>query len=333
MLFTKIEFLFSKMQDEIFDMCEVRSESTQGVNSNPIKNYYEHFQSPDSVPIKKKYGRIKGINYKQIFSDYNDILSKITDPSILDKAFSLAIETLVNIYTPIEKLCTLFLMNKNIYGVTQEEREQYRRIMQANHIPIYGYLINLFTDNRISEAVIEKGLALIIAQYTDNPPSYKSKSTSALIAMAETTNMFFMFANCEKPKVFVKHKRGKVGEALYFGSYLLFLIKQNHPGYNSETLREFEKLSNEEEIGCYVATCVYGSYNCPEVWALRRYRDNYLKGVWYGRLFIKGYYAVSPLIVRFLGNAQWFKNLWKPFLDKRIAILTEKGYDKLSYKN
>ena len=26
--------------------------------------------------------------------------------------------------------------------------------------------------------------------------------------------------------------------------------------------------------GCYVATCVYGSYDCPEVWVLRRFRDN-----------------------------------------------------------
>lgn len=25
--------------------------------------------------------------------------------------------------------------------------------------------------------------------------------------------------------------------------------------------------------GCYVATCVYGSYDCPEVWTLRRFRD------------------------------------------------------------
>ena len=25
--------------------------------------------------------------------------------------------------------------------------------------------------------------------------------------------------------------------------------------------------------GCYIATCVYGSYDCPQVWILRRYRD------------------------------------------------------------
>ena len=41
--------------------------------------------------------------------------------------------------------------------------------------------------------------------------------------------------------------------------------------------------------GCYVATAVYGSYDCPEVWTLRRYRDNTLAKSWYGRIFIKIY--------------------------------------------
>ena len=31
-----------------------------------------------------------------------------------------------------------------------------------------------------------------------------------------------------------------------------------------------------QKRGCYVATAVYGSYDCPEVWTLRRYRDDTL---------------------------------------------------------
>lgn len=34
---------------------------------------------------------------------------------------------------------------------------------------------------------------------------------------------------------------------------------------------------------CYVATAVYGSYDCPEVWTLRRFRDFALDETWYGR--------------------------------------------------
>ena len=29
----------------------------------------------------------------------------------------------------------------------------------------------------------------------------------------------------------------------------------------------------EKKSGCYIATAVYGSYDCPQVWTLRRYRD------------------------------------------------------------
>ena len=43
--------------------------------------------------------------------------------------------------------------------------------------------------------------------------------------------------------------------------------------------------------GCYVATAVYGSYDCPQVWTLRRYRDFALAETWHGRAFIHLYYA------------------------------------------
>ena len=72
----------------------------------------------------------------------------------------------------------------------------------------------------------------------------------------------------------------------------------------------------EPSKGCYVATCVYGSYDCPEVWTLRRFRDYTLDITWYGRLFIKCYYAISPTIVKCFGDTKWFKAFWKSRLDK-----------------
>mgnify|MGYP004544081385 CR=1 FL=1 len=60
---------------------------------------------------------------------------------------------------------------------------------------------------------------------------------------------------------------------------------------------------------CYVATAVYGSYDCPEVWMLRRYRDNTLAETWYGRAFIKTYYLISLFIVRHFGQTKWFKRM------------------------
>lgn len=85
--------------------------------------------------------------------------------------------------------------------------------------------------------------------------------------------------------------------------------------------------------GCYVATCVYGSYDCPEVWTLRRYRDNTLGSTWYGRLFIKFYYALSPIIVKCFGKTKWFKNMWKGKLDKMVKKLQESGVESTPYND
>ena len=90
---------------------------------------------------------------------------------------------------------------------------------------------------------------------------------------------------------------------------------------------------NQNSGGCYVATCVYGSYDCPQVWTLRRYRDNTLASTWYGRAFIHTYYAISPTIVKCFGNTQWFKNLWKNKLDKMVSNLQTNGVEDTPYQD
>lgn len=88
-----------------------------------------------------------------------------------------------------------------------------------------------------------------------------------------------------------------------------------------------------KEKGCYVATAVYGSYDCPQVWALRRYRDNYLASSAIGRAFISFYYSVSPTAVKWFGNSKWFNKLWKGILDKKVIKLKNKGYEDTPYQD
>ena len=85
--------------------------------------------------------------------------------------------------------------------------------------------------------------------------------------------------------------------------------------------------------GCYVATAVYGSYNCPQVWTLRRFRDYTLAKTWYGRLFIRLYYAISPTLVRHWGHSSRFQAFWKGKLDKMVANLQRKGYASSPYED
>ncbi len=85
--------------------------------------------------------------------------------------------------------------------------------------------------------------------------------------------------------------------------------------------------------GCYVASCVYGSYDCPQVWTLRRFRDETLASTPWGRIFVRSYYAISPSIVRIFGNTRWFKRVWKKRLDKLVARLKAKGVEDTPYRD
>lgn len=83
--------------------------------------------------------------------------------------------------------------------------------------------------------------------------------------------------------------------------------------------------------GCYVATCVYGSYDCPQVWTLRRFRDDTLGKNAFGRAFIRLYYAVSPAVVRWFGNTGWFRRLWRDVLDRLVRRLNAEGVKNTPY--
>lgn len=89
--------------------------------------------------------------------------------------------------------------------------------------------------------------------------------------------------------------------------------------------------SKSSSGGCYIATAVYGSYDCPEVWTFRRFRDSSLLKSSYGRAFIKCYYAISPALVKKFGNTGWFRNFWKKKLDKLAAYLKDRGYSDSPY--
>lgn len=83
--------------------------------------------------------------------------------------------------------------------------------------------------------------------------------------------------------------------------------------------------------GCYIASCVYGSYDCPKVWVLRRYRDNCLNKTWYGKVFIKIYYFISPTIVKLFGKRPFFSKSCRKMLDAKIENLKNQGYNDTPY--
>jgi len=86
-----------------------------------------------------------------------------------------------------------------------------------------------------------------------------------------------------------------------------------------------------EKKGCYVATAIYGSYDCPEVWVLRRFRDESLSISPFGRAFVRTYYAISPTVVKRFGNKAWFNRFVKARLDSFVSNLAGRGFSSDLY--
>lgn len=116
-----------------------------------------------------------------------------------------------------------------------------------------------------------------------------------------------------------------------FGGYNHY--DSNNKSTGSSDPGMFGGYNHSSSGGCYIATCVYGSYDCPEVWTLRRFRDDTLATNIFGRTFIKTYYAISPTLVKWFGDTNWFKKLWKNRLDKMVSALKDKGVEDTPYED
>lgn len=90
------------------------------------------------------------------------------------------------------------------------------------------------------------------------------------------------------------------------------------------------KEQREKKSGCYVATAVYGTYECRELWVLRRFRDKSLSTSRLGRAFTSVYYAASPVAVRHGGRP--LRTLLRPPLDAFVRVLIARGVSDAPYR-
>ena len=118
---------------------------------------------------------------------------------------------------------------------------------------------------------------------------------------------------------------------------IMWLNKASEAGHEEapNALQEIkDQMSKTQKSGgCYIATAVYGSYDCPEVWTLRRFRDYTLAETLLGRIFIKTYYCISPTLVKWFGKTNWFVKLFKKILDKLIIKLRAQGIEDTPYED
>lgn len=133
----------------------------------------------------------------------------------------------------------------------------------------------------------------------------------------------------------------KKGVSMHNGYIISLLNKQNNKDIILQYVERIKKynasyqapLINTSAGGCYIATAVYGSYDCSEVWVLRRFRDNTLARTWYGKTFIETYYTTSPTFVKWFGKTKWFSRIWRSFLDKLVNKLRNNGIEDTPYQD
>lgn len=104
-----------------------------------------------------------------------------------------------------------------------------------------------------------------------------------------------------------------------------------HPGDQDIAAVRTVVTGQQATGGCYVATSVYGSYDCPEVWVLRRFRDQSLSRSGLGRLAIAAYYVTSPTLVRLCRRRLWFTAAIRSLLNVLVRRLHRAGYEQTPY--
>lgn len=83
-----------------------------------------------------------------------------------------------------------------------------------------------------------------------------------------------------------------------------------------------DELESESGNGCFIATAVYGSYDCAEVLALRRFRDSKMMNNMLGRSIVAIYYKIGPLIAEKIKQDGIISKTLRILLDKMIRRVT-----------
>jgi hypothetical protein len=71
---------------------------------------------------------------------------------------------------------------------------------------------------------------------------------------------------------------------------------------------------------CFIATAAYGSPMADEIWALRRFRDQYLMTNPAGRAFVHAYYSVGPYAADIIAAQPWMRTTTRLLLTPLVSL-------------
>lgn len=259
-----------------------------------IKSLSSSFNSVDELMIKLRYG-VQAINYCNNPSDLSDMKNHLAEyaKQLLEESLPFFGELFCDKRTVNDIFDILSKLGINGFYRT---------------VKIAAYESMLFVFDHTTRQHIVKGENIIYLTTT------KQHDISVNYLLSVGPHSYNIQPG--KSDLYMTYRDGKIA----------FVNKNQEEDF-------LIKANKHKESACYVATCVYGSYDCPQVWALRRYRDFYLDQRWWGRLFIKTYYSISPKITKLFGKTKLFQIINKYILDKKVKKLLKKGYEDTPYND
>lgn len=273
------------------------------------------FAGLDNLKVVEMHNGVKSIE-KDAFKNCAK-LEEVYIPESVEKL-------LVSVFTGCKSLKKIYVSDKLSNPKVLENIEKIATKYNAEII-----------KTNISEAIDSKeasnSATIDISKYDATPTQNVKQSVAS-----ESTKVF---TDEEKEEILQKYFEGEeLTEDELMVINKMGIVKDNSQNTvfkaNFQSSPVIEKVGEQQKkSGCYVATAVYGSYDCPEVWTLRRFRDYNLATTFFGRLFIMLYYAISPTLVKWFGDTKWFKRMWKSALDKMVENLKQKGYESTPYED
>lgn len=279
----------------------------------------------------------QSISFEDVAISFNNAIEYVSDGEELEVIFHESFTQLYELHISIISKMEMNKQKQDSMSKTEKDAidHELSELGEADRACVSILLNDLLLNKRASVGLIDQFIQKDLSVKRDgilvatiNSVMYFFKE-SILFSGPKT---YPVSLNGESLQVMVKDKKGKGKEAAYVGSIILKAVQLLYSGYSSAQLNQLEQLMQEKDKGgCYVATSVYGSYNCPQVWVLRRFRDYHLKRKWYGRAFVRLYYTVSPCIVNLFGEAKCFRIPSKYVLDRVVERLKKNGYDDTQY--
>lgn len=127
--------------------------------------------------------------------------------------------------------------------------------------------------------------------------------------------------NCDTGEIIWDDRRG-IGECDMCSQKFKFTNKNwVELGKNNKNLQKNEP---SDESGCFIATAAYGTPTAKEIDRLRNFRDNVLLHNFFGRVFVKSYYRISPPIAEWISKSKWRQRATRKFVVDPLLLFVDR---------